>query len=96
LRCGYFLIKPQAVKSDKKGSDKMLGDIKQMNLNENLERLAVSISMLGRGEVENKIKNFQGNFKLDFSEEYLKNLTVDRLRHILFAAMAANLRNKSN
>ena len=67
-----------------------------MNLNENLERLAVSISMLGRGEVENKIKNFQGTFKLDFSEEYLQNLTVDRLRHILFAAMASKLRQKSN
>jgi hypothetical protein len=67
-----------------------------MSTNENLERLAVSISSLGRGEVEDKIKNFQGSFKLDFTEEYLKNLTVERLRHILFAAMAANLRKKSN
>jgi hypothetical protein len=65
-----------------------------MSNNQNLEWLAVSISSLDRGEVENKIKNFQGNFKLDFTEEYLKNLTVDRLRHILFAAMAANLRKK--
>ena len=60
------------------------------------EWLAVSISSLDRGEVEDKIKNFQGSFKLDFTEEYLQNLTVDRLRHILFAAMAANLRKKSN
>jgi hypothetical protein len=74
----------------------MLKDIRQMSTNENLERLAVSISSLGRGEVEDKIKNFQGSFKLDFTEEYLKNLTVERLRHILFAAMAANLRKKSN
>jgi hypothetical protein len=74
----------------------MLGDVRQMNLNENLERLAVTISSLDRGEVENKIKGFQGTFKLDFTEEYLKNLTVDRLRHILFAAMAANLRKQSN
>ena len=67
-----------------------------MSDNQNLEWLAVTISSLGRNEVENKIKNFQGTFKLDFSEEYLKNLTVDRLRHILFAAMSANLRQKSN
>ena len=67
-----------------------------MNDENNLEWLAVSISSLNRGEVENKIKNFQGGFKLDFTEEYLKNLTVDRLRQILFAAMAATLRKKSN
>jgi hypothetical protein len=67
-----------------------------MSDNQNLERLAVSISSLDRGEVEDQIRNFQGSFKLDFSEEYLKNLTVDRLRHILFAAMAANLKKQSN
>jgi hypothetical protein len=67
-----------------------------MDAENNLDLLAVSISSLERGEVEDKIKNFQGSFKLDFTEEYLKNLTVDRLRHILYAAMAANLRKKSN
>ena len=67
-----------------------------MSNNQNLEWLAVTISSLDRNEVENKIKNFQGSFKLDFTEEYLQNLTVDRLRHILFAAMAANLKKKSN
>lgn len=67
-----------------------------MSNNQNLEWLAVTISSLDRNEVENKIKNFQGNFKLDFTEEYLKNLTVDRLRHILFAAMASKLRQTSN
>ncbi|MGD0786182.1 MAG: hypothetical protein ABR969_10265 [Sedimentisphaerales bacterium] len=67
-----------------------------MSNNQNLEWLAVTISSLDRNEVENKIKNFQSSFKLDFTEEYLKNLTVDRLRHILFAAMAANLKKKSN
>jgi hypothetical protein len=60
------------------------------------EWLAVTISTLDRSQVEDRIRNFQGNFKLDFTEEYLKNLTVDRLRHILFAAMTANLRHKSN
>ena len=67
-----------------------------MSNNQNLEWLAVTIASLDRNEVENKIKNFQSSFKLDFTEEYLKNLTVDRLRHILFAAMAANLRKQSN
>lgn len=67
-----------------------------MSDNQNLEWLAVNIASLDRNEVENKIKNFQSSFKLDFTEEYLQNLSVDRLRHILFAAMAANLRKQSN
>ena len=40
-----------------------------MSDNQNLEWLAVTISSLDRNEVENKIKNFQSSFKLDFTEE---------------------------
>jgi hypothetical protein len=60
----------------------------QINMAQDLDRLASSISSLGRSEVEKKIKNFRGRFELDFTDDYLKGLTVDRLRHILFAAMA--------
>jgi hypothetical protein len=59
---------------------------------QNLERLARSISSLGRGDVERKIRNFRGRFQFDFSDEYLQGTTVDRLRHILFAAMATKLK----
>ena len=59
---------------------------------QNLERLARSISSLGRCDVEKKIRNFKGRFQLDFSDEYLQGMTVDRLRHILFAAMATKLK----
>ena len=51
------------------------------------ERTATSIASLGRNEVKKRIKNFKGRFRLDFSDEYLNKLTVDRLRHILLAAM---------
>ncbi len=51
------------------------------------ERTATSIASLGRNEVKKQIKNFKGRFRLDFSDEYLDKLTVDRLRHILLAAM---------
>lgn len=63
-----------------------------MNSARNFERLARSISSLDRGNVERKIKNFKGRFKLDFTEEYMQSLTVDRLRHILFAAVATKRR----
>ncbi|MHC4597296.1 MAG: hypothetical protein ACYS19_20415 [Planctomycetota bacterium] len=67
---------------------------------EYFEQTATSIAALGRNELkrriknfrgrfklERRIKNFRGRFKLDFTEDYLNNLSVDRLRHILLAAL---------
>jgi hypothetical protein len=51
------------------------------------EREATSIAALGRNELKRRIKNFHGRFKLDFTEDYLNKLSVDRLRHILLAAL---------
>jgi hypothetical protein len=48
---------------------------------------ATSVAALKRGELKRRIKNFKGRFKLDFSEDYLNSLSVDRLRHILLAAL---------
>jgi len=48
---------------------------------------ATSIAALDRNELKKRIRNFRGRFKLDFTEDYLNNLTVDRLRHILLAAL---------
>ena len=58
-----------------------------MTAKEYFEKTATSIAALGRPEIKSRLKNFKGRFKLDFSEDYLKNLSVDRLRHILFAAL---------
>jgi hypothetical protein len=63
-----------------------------MSAAQNYDRLARMISALGRNEVERKIKNFRGGFRLDFTDDYLKGLTVERLRHILFAAMATKFK----
>ena len=51
------------------------------------ERQATSIAALGRHELERRISNFRGRFKLDFTQDYLRKLSVDRLRHILLAAV---------
>ncbi|MHC4456060.1 MAG: hypothetical protein ACYS0I_03040 [Planctomycetota bacterium] len=51
------------------------------------EQTATSIACLGRNELKRRIKNFKGRFKLDFTEDYLNGLSVDRLRHILLAAV---------
>ena len=54
-----------------------------------LNDLVVSISSLGKNELKRQIRHFKGRFKLDFTEEYLENAGVDKLRHILMAALMA-------
>lgn len=58
-----------------------------MSSREYFEQAATSIGTLERDELKNQIKNFKGRFKLDFTEDYLNTATVDRLRHILLAAL---------
>ena len=51
------------------------------------DKEATSIAALDRNELKRRIRSFRGRFKLDFTEDYLNNLSVDRLRHILLAAL---------
>ncbi len=51
------------------------------------DREITSITALGRIELTRRIKGFRGRFKLDFTEDYLSNISVDRLRHILLVAL---------
>lgn len=51
------------------------------------ERKAVSIATLDRDELKRQIKNFHGSFKLDFTDDFLDAVSLDRLRHILLAAL---------
>ncbi len=57
-----------------------------------LERLTVRIASLGEDEVKARIKAFKGGFRLDFSDDYLDALSLERLRHILLAAVLTTLR----
>jgi hypothetical protein len=57
-----------------------------MTSKEFFEQTATSIAALDRDELKRRIKNFHGRFKLDFTEDYLNQLNIDRLRHILLAA----------
>lgn len=60
---------------------------------EYFEQTATSVATLDRSELTKRIRNFRGRFKLDFTEDYLKNLPIDRLRHILLAALLNARRN---
>lgn len=54
---------------------------------EYFEQTATSIAALGKNELKRRIRDFKGRFKLDFTDDYLTNLSVDRLKHILLAAL---------
>ncbi|TFG50110.1 MAG: hypothetical protein E4H40_01850 [Candidatus Brocadiia bacterium] len=58
-----------------------------MTSKEYFEHTATSIASLNRLEIERRLTNFKGRFKLDFTPEYLNKLSLDKLRHILLAAM---------
>ncbi len=57
------------------------------------EKIAASIASLSKAQAKRRIQSFKGNFKLDFTESYLNSLSVDRLRHILMAAMTTKLKH---
>ena len=59
----------------------------RMAVRKYFEREATSIAVLGRRELKRRIRNFRGKFKLDFTQDYLNRLSIDRLRHILLAAL---------
>jgi len=59
------------------------------------EQIVDSITKIGREEVTRRIMNYRGSFKMDFSNDYLNKLPVDRLKHIYLAALINNP-NSSN
>jgi hypothetical protein len=58
-----------------------------MAAKEYFEQAATTIGALGKEELKKQIKNFKGRFRLDFSEDYLDSAGIDKLRHILLAAL---------
>ena len=52
----------------------------------NVDHMAHAIASMSREDVKRELLHFRGRFDLDFSEDFLEGLPVDRLRHILFAA----------
>ena len=58
-----------------------------------IDQLVCTISQMGRKKVKSELLNFRGRFKLDFTDDYLESLSLERLRHILLAAKVQHLRN---
>ena len=58
------------------------------------EGAVVSVASLSKSEVISRLRGFDGSFRLDFSDDYLEKQDVDKLRHILLAAMVTKLSKK--
>ena len=58
------------------------------------EKICAQVAGMGKNEVKNRLLHFRGKLKMDFSESYLEGLTVDKLRHILLAALAVETRRR--
>ena len=51
------------------------------------EEMSSSIGSLSKPEVKRRLVNLKDRLNLDFTDSYLESIGLDKLRHILFAAM---------
>ena len=51
------------------------------------ESTCIEVAKLSKAEVTDRLLHFDGPVPLDFTEDYLDSLDLDKLRHILLAAL---------
>ncbi len=52
-----------------------------------VEQLVVEISTMNRVDLIGMLKKLNCHFKLDFTDDYLDSLSLERLRHVALAAV---------
>ena len=50
------------------------------------DQLLLDLAKLDRQELIDRLLHFKGSFNFDLTEEFLEDISEDRLRHILWAA----------
>lgn len=51
-----------------------------------MEKLVSMISQMDRDELSKMLRSLQCEFKLDFTDDFLATVSIERFRHILIAA----------
>ncbi|MBC8378974.1 MAG: hypothetical protein H8E62_07360 [Planctomycetes bacterium] len=59
------------------------------------EQYCAYITSLSKSEIIDRLLHFDGPIKMDFTDVYLKSLDVDKLRHILLAAVVTSEQKKA-
>lgn len=60
------------------------------------EKMCSKITEMSKQEVIRRLLRFDGPIKLDFTRDYLEELSTDRLRHILLAAVVTSNRKHAS
>lgn len=63
-----------------------------MSANWSFEKLCTDISGMSKAEVKSRLLHFHGTPKLDFTDDFLEQQPLDKLRHILLAALLMQTR----
>lgn len=57
-----------------------------------VDTLVATLAEMDRGQLVEKIHSIHCSFTLDFSDEYLEEISLENLRHIVMAASLQELR----
>ena len=58
------------------------------------EQYCAYVTSLNKEELKDRLLHFEGPIRMDFTEDYLESQDVERLRHILLAAVVTAERKK--
>ena len=61
-----------------------------MTATSEFENLICTVATFSRAQLQAQFLNFKGRFPIDFTMDYLEDLSVDRLRHIFVALCLQN------
>ena len=53
----------------------------------NLEQMITKIQRMDRKQLKQELIQFQANFTFDFTSDFLDSVSIERLRHIMLAAV---------
>ena len=51
-----------------------------------VERLTLEIAAMGRQELAATLRELQCSFEIDFTDEYLESVSLERLQHLVLVA----------
>jgi len=57
---------------------------------EAVERLTLSIARMGRRALVQTLRELECSFELDFTDEYLESISLERLQHLVLVAVLHN------
>jgi len=53
---------------------------------ETVERLTLDVAAMGRPELVRTLRELECTFEIDFTDEYLESISLERLQHLVLVA----------